>query len=60
MNKATTMRFSQEDKDLLKQVRLMYGCQSDTATIRLALRLVIMHKQQVTIPRRIDFPYYEQ
>ncbi|HEY4036094.1 MAG TPA: hypothetical protein VGL94_19220 [Ktedonobacteraceae bacterium] len=39
-NKPTTVRFTPQDKELIEQVKELYGCPSDVAAIRLALRLV--------------------
>ena len=40
MNKPTTIRFTEQDRELLERVKDLYGCPSDVAAIRLALRLV--------------------
>ena len=39
-NKPTTVRFTPQDKQLIERVRELYGCPSDIAAIRLALRMV--------------------
>ena len=40
MNKATTMRFTPQDKELIERIKELYGCPSDIAAIRLALRML--------------------
>jgi hypothetical protein len=40
MNKPTTIRFNEQDRELIERVKDLYGCPSDVAAIRLALRLV--------------------
>jgi hypothetical protein len=39
-NKPTTVRFTPQDKELIERIRELYGCPSDIAAIRLALRMV--------------------
>jgi hypothetical protein len=39
-NKPTTMRFTSQDKEFIERVKELYGCPSDSAAIRLALRMV--------------------
>lgn len=39
-NKPTTMRFTPQDKEFIERVKELYGCPSDSAAIRLALRMV--------------------
>jgi hypothetical protein len=41
MTKPTTMRFTPQDKELIERMKGLYGCTSDIAAIRLALRLVV-------------------
>jgi hypothetical protein len=40
VNKPTTMRFTPQDKEFIERVKELYGCSSDSAAIRLALRMV--------------------
>ena len=40
MNKPTTMRFTPQDKALIERIKELYGCPSDIAAVRLALRMV--------------------
>ena len=42
MNKSTTVRFTPQDKELIEQIKGLYGCPSDIAAIRLALRMVAL------------------
>ena len=44
MNKPTTVRFTPQDKELIERVKELYGCPSDIAAIRLALRMVAMQE----------------
>jgi hypothetical protein len=36
------MRFNPQDKQLIERIKELYGCPSDIAAIRLALRMVAM------------------
>lgn len=38
--KPTTMRLTPQDKELIERIKELYGCTSDIAAIRLALRMV--------------------
>ena len=42
MTKSTTMRFTPRDRELIERIKELYGCSSDIAAIRLALRMVAM------------------
>jgi hypothetical protein len=39
-HKPTTMRLSPQDRELIERIKELYGCPSDIAAIRLALRMV--------------------
>ena len=36
------MRFTPRDRELIERIKELYGCSSDIAAIRLALRMVAM------------------
>ncbi len=45
-HKPTTMRFTPQDKALIERIKELYGCPSDIAAIRLALRMVARQEVQ--------------
>ena len=49
MNKPTTVRLTPQDKQLIERIKEIYGCPSDIAAIRLALKMVAW---QEVIPTR--------
>lgn len=60
-NKPTTIRFTQQDRELIEQVKELYGCPSDVAAIRLALRLAtrLEFRLRAQAPEKEDlFPPY--
>jgi len=44
--KPTTMRLSDQDRADIEQIKVLYGCPSDIAAIRLALRIVARQEQK--------------
>jgi len=44
-SKHTTMRFTPQDMEAIAQIKELYGCLSDTAAVRLALRILAGQKQ---------------
>ena len=42
---ATTIRLEQADREALARIRELYGCPSDSAAIKLALRIVARLEQ---------------
>jgi hypothetical protein len=44
--KPTTMRLTEQDREAIEQIKALYGCPSDIAAIRLALRIVARQEQK--------------
>ena len=49
-SKQTTMRFTPQDMEAIARIRQLYGCVSDTAAVRLALRIVARGEGVPTTP----------
>jgi len=45
-SKPTTMRLTEQDKADIERIKELYGCPSDIAAIRLALRIVARQEQR--------------
>ncbi len=48
--KPTTMRFTPQDKQAIETIKELYGCPSDVAAIRLAIRMVARQEVRPDAP----------
>ncbi len=48
---ATTIRLEEQDKEAIARIKELYGCPSDIAAIRLALRVVAREVSTPTPPK---------
>ena len=60
MNKPTTVRFTPQDKALIERIKELYGCPSDIAAIRLALRMVAREEVIPSPAPKKEQPLYQE